>query len=136
MSDGLRALLYPRGFRGAFILQPWRAWARVARPYRCRTCGSDYAPALSAEIDDKREVYLRDDPSQQTLPGIGSARQLVFDRYNAYAFCRNPGCSCFHPYLGIRSVLPRRRMRRRWLSMPRSANGARYDAHPTQDPTC
>jgi len=136
----IHELIYPRGFADQYVLQPWLAWGRVARPYRCRNCGQRYPPALSAEIDDRRPIYLRE--TEAELLGLGGiprgARLMVFDRTNAYRFCREPSCSRFYDYARgdkARSghhpempfvPMPRQPMRRSFDPMPRAANSSKY----------
>ena len=139
-QQSIRALMYPRGYVGKYVLQPYLAWPRVARPYRCKSCGRTYEPALCDEVEFAgREQIMREitwEESELRWPTLfadeqfGSGKCYTHDRFNAYMWCREPGCSRYFNYdgeaRGERVPYQRLKIRRAWLAMPKSANGADY----------
>ena len=144
--DELREMLYPKGFVGKYCLQPWMAWAIVARPYACRSCGRRYGPALDAEVGSNAASYMRElFDDKPTALGKRPHRSFILERFNEFMWCREAECSRFYAYdaaprrspllpavLGLPSeftipaMAPKLRMRKQWLSMPLSQNGDNY----------
>lgn len=106
--------------------------ARVARPYRCSSCGQEYPAALHSDVDDIAVFWTWKPNKSGSTSGWPTS-------VNGHAYCRNPDCQHFNDYANVRYgrftaydgpffvVGPRcREMRKRFLAMPKPANGARY----------
>jgi hypothetical protein len=115
----------------------WTLWPRVARPFACRTCGTEYGCALDDEVESKARQFMREVGEPETVSLVGRARtatSFTHDRVPRFRFCRRKGCLRFYDY----DEESRRRardewtspllhgctpMRKRWLPVPLAANG-------------